>query len=104
LSNLSAAQIEALAKVRESEVKARDDKVEFMKEIEDRERGDAYRRQELDAKLMDAAKPVSAGAGAGTGAKVRKCPHCGSMVPVQAKFCGECGKQLIMTDTDGKEY
>ena len=59
-----------------------------MKEIEDQEREDAYRRQELDAKLMDAAKPVSAGAG--VGAKVRKCPHCGSMVLVQAKFCGEC--------------
>jgi len=32
-----------------------------MKEIEDRGREDAYRRQELDAKLMDAAKPVSVG-------------------------------------------
>ncbi|MCD4766041.1 MAG: hypothetical protein K8R34_05980, partial [Methanosarcinales archaeon] len=61
LSNLSAAQIEALAKVRESEASGREDKVEFMKGIEDREREDAYRRQELDAKLMDAAKPVSAG-------------------------------------------
>jgi len=94
LSNLSAAQIEALAKVRESEVKAREDKVEFMKGVEDREREDAYRRQELDAKLMDAAKPVSAGVGAGAGAKVRKCPDCGAMVPVQAKFCGECGGKV----------
>ena len=93
MSNLSAAQIEALAKVRESEVKAREDMVEFMKEVEDKEREDAYRRQELDAKLMDAAKPVSAGAG--TGAKVRKCPHCGAMVPVQAKFCGECGGNMV---------
>lgn len=92
MSNLSAAQIEALAKVRESEVKARDDKVEFIKEIEDRERGDAYRRQELDAKLMDAAKPISAGTG--PGAKARKCPNCGAMVPVQAKFCGECGGKM----------
>ena len=58
-----------------------------MKEIEDREHEDAYRRQELDAKLMDAAKPVSAG----EGAKVRKCPHCGAMVPVQAEFCGSVG-------------
>lgn len=54
-------------------------------EIEDRERSDAYRRQELDAKLMDAAKPVTAGA------SVKKCPHCGSTVPMQASFCGECG-------------
>ena len=88
LSNLSMAEIEALAKVRESEVKAMEDMVEFMKGVEDREREDAYRRQELDAKLMDAAKPVSAGVGAGTSAKVRKCPHCGAMVPVQAKYCG----------------
>ncbi|MBC2699621.1 MAG: hypothetical protein HF976_08885 [ANME-2 cluster archaeon] len=49
--------------------------------MKDRERKDAYRRQELDAKLMDAAKPVSAGVGAG--AKVSKCPHCGAMVSVQ---------------------
>jgi len=90
LSNLSAAQIEALAKVRESEARAKGDKVEFMKGVEDREREDAYRRQELDAKLMDAAKPVSAGAGA----KVRECPHCGAMVSVQAKFCGECGGKM----------
>jgi len=62
--------------------------VEFMKEVEDQEREDAYHRQELDAKLMDAAKPISAGTG--PGANVRKCPHCGAKVPVQAKFCGEC--------------
>ena len=43
-----------------------------MKEIEDREREDAYRRQELDAKLMDAAKPGSAGAGAGECRACRK--------------------------------
>ena len=58
-----------------------------MRDIEDRERDDAYRRQELDAKLMDAAKSVPAGVD--PGAKVRKCPHCGAMVPMQAKFCGE---------------
>jgi len=63
-----------------------------MKEIEDRERDDAYRRQELDAKLVDVTKPVSAGVGAG--AKVRKCPHCGVIVPEQAKFCGECGGKM----------
>ncbi|MCK4938575.1 MAG: hypothetical protein KAR85_08230, partial [Methanosarcinales archaeon] len=87
LSNLSAAQIEALAKVRESEARAKEDTVEFMKGVEDREREDAYRRQELDAKLMDAAKPVS------SGASVKICPHCGSTVPMQASFCGECGRR-----------
>ena len=56
LSNLLTAEIEALAKVRESEVKAMEDMVEFMKEVEDKEREDAYSRQELDAKLMDEAK------------------------------------------------
>lgn len=65
-----------------------------MKEVEEREREDTYRRQELDAKLMDAAKPVSAGAGIGPDTKVGKCPHCGAMVPVQANFCGECGSKL----------
>ena len=50
-----------------------------MKEIEDREREDAYRRQELDAKLMDAVKLVSVG----VGAKVRKSPHHGAMVQEQ---------------------
>ena len=94
MSNLSTAQIEALAKVRESEVKARENMVEFMKEVEDKEHDNAYRRQDLNAKLMDATKSVSAGVGAGAGAKVRKCPHCGAMVPVQAKFCGECGGKL----------
>ncbi len=64
-----------------------------MKEIEDREPEDAYRRQELDAKLMDAAKPVSAGVGAGTCAKVRQCPQCGAM-PLQANFCRECGGKI----------
>lgn len=58
----------------------------FMKEIEYRERGDAYRRQELDAKLMDAANPVT------TGSNIRKCPHCGSTMPIQASFCG--GKMM----------
>lgn len=35
-----------------------------MKEVEDRKREDAYHGQELDGKLMDAAKLVSAGVGA----------------------------------------
>jgi len=59
-----------------------------MKDIEDREREDAYRRQDLDAKLMDAAKPVT------SGSNIRKCPHCGSTVPMHASFCGECGGNL----------
>jgi len=50
--------------------------------------GDAYRRQELDAKLMDAAKPMA------TGASMKKCSHCGATVLMQASFCGECGAKL----------
>lgn len=87
-SRLSPAQIDAIAKARESEARAKEDKLAFMKEVEDRERSDAYRRQELDAKLMDAAKPVA------SGASVRKCPHCGATVPIQASFCGGCGSKL----------
>jgi len=49
LSGMSAEQIEALAKVREAESRAGDDKVQFMMDVEDRERADSYRRQELDA-------------------------------------------------------
>jgi hypothetical protein len=87
-SRLSPAQIEAIAKARESEARAKEDKLIFMKEVEDRERGDAYRRQELDAKLMDAVKPAA------SGASVKKCSHCGATVPMQASFCGECGSKL----------
>jgi ribosomal protein L40E len=87
-SKLSSEQIGGIAKVRDSEMRAKDDKISFMKEIEDRERGDANRRQELDAKLMDAAKPIA------TGASVKKCSHCGATVPMQASFCGECGSKL----------
>jgi len=86
-SRLSPAQLEAIAKARESELRAKEDKLAFMKEIEDRERKDAYRRAEMDAKLMDAAKPVVSGA-------TKKCPHCGSTLPMQASFCGECGREL----------
>lgn len=35
-----------------------EDKLSLMKEVEDRERSDTYRRQELDAKLMDTTKPI----------------------------------------------
>jgi len=87
-SRMTSSQIEAIAKARESEARAKEDKVGFMKEVEDRERGDAYRRQDLDAKLMNAAKPIA------TGASVKKCSHCGATVPMQASFCGECGKKL----------
>jgi len=87
-SRLSPEQIKAIAQARESEARAKEDKVGFMKEVEDRERSDAYRRQELDSKLMDAAKPMA------TGASVKKCSHCGATVPMQASFCGECGGKL----------
>ena len=87
-SRMTSSQIEAIAKARESEARAKEDKISLMKEVEDRERGDANRRQELDAKLMDAAKPIA------TGASVKKCSHCGATVPMQASFCGECGGKL----------
>lgn len=87
-SGLSPAQLEAIAKMREGEARAKEDKITFIKEIEDREREDAYRRQELDANLMNAAKPAT------TGANVRKCPNCGATVPMQASFCKECGGKL----------
>lgn len=60
----------------------------FVGIMEDMEREDANRRQELDAGLMDAAKPVT------TGSNVRKCPSCGSTIPMQASFCGSCGSKL----------
>ena len=44
--------------------------------------------QELDASLMGAAKPMSSG---GT---VRKCPHCGATILMQANFCGDCGSKI----------
>lgn len=88
LSGMSPEQLEALAKIREAEARAKEDKVQFMMDVEDRERADAYRRQELDSKLMDAAKPVS------SGSNVKKCPHCGSTIPAEANFCGQCGTKL----------
>ena len=102
LSGMSAAQIEALAKLRESESRAKDDKIGFMMGIEDRERADSYRRQELDAAMMAAAQGKSgAGAGVGTGAGVgagvassKVCAACGADNPVGARFCGACGGRL----------
>jgi len=84
---MSAAQLEALAKVRQSEAIAKEDKVRFMMDVEDRERADSYRRQELDAALMGAAHDKMS-------PSVRKCPGCGSTVPAEAGFCGQCGRKL----------
>ena len=44
------------------------------------ERADSCRSQELDASLMDAAKPMSSG---GT---VREYPHYGGTMPMQVSF------------------
>ncbi len=86
--NLSAEQIAALAKLKEADKLARDDRVEFMKEIEDREREDSYRHKELDADIMAAAQSRR-------GPGVRKCPGCGSTVPAEASFCSQCGMKLV---------
>lgn len=88
LSGMSAEQIEALAKMKEAEAQAKEDKVQFMMDVEDRERADANRRKELDADLMDAAKPVTAGS------TVKKCLSCGSTIPAEASFCGQCGTKV----------
>lgn len=58
-ARMSPGQLEALAKVRESEARVN------------------------DAKMMNAAKPNASGS-------AKKCPHCGSTVPMHAGFCGEC--------------
>ena len=88
LSGMSPEQLEALAKMKEAEARAKEDKVQFMMDVEDRERADANRRKELDADLMDAAKPVTAGS------TVKKCPSCGSTIPAEASFCGQCGAKV----------
>ena len=84
---MSAAQIEALAKVRQSEAATKEDKVRFMMDVEDRERADAYRRQELDAAMMGAAQ-------GNTSSTVRKCHGCGSTIPSEASFCSQCGMKM----------
>jgi hypothetical protein len=84
---MSAAQLEALAKVRQSEMVAKDDKVRFMMEVEDRERADSYRRQELDASMMSAAQGNNS-------PSVRKCPGCESTIPNEASFCSQCGTKI----------
>lgn len=84
---MSAEQIEALAKVKQSEAISKEDKVRFMMEVEDRERDDSYRRQELDAGMMGAAH-------AKVTATVKKCPGCGTTVPAEASFCSQCGSKL----------
>jgi len=55
---------------------------------EESQRADANRMHELDAGLMDAAKPMS------SGSSVRKCPHCVGTLPMQASFCGDCGSKI----------
>ncbi|MBN2489175.1 MAG: zinc-ribbon domain-containing protein [Methanosarcinaceae archaeon] len=87
LGGMSPEQLEALAKIREAEARAKEDKVQFMMDVEDRERADSYRRQELDAGMMGAAQGVK-------GPAVKKCPECGATIPVDAKFCGQCGAKL----------
>ncbi len=84
---MSPEQLEALAKVKQSEAIAKEDKVSFMMEVEDRERADSYRRQELDASMMGAAQGKKS-------PTVRKCPGCGSTIPSEASFCSQCGKKL----------
>lgn len=66
-----------------------------MKQIENKKRDDAYRIKELDAKLMGAAHGKNDVA-------TKICP-CGSKNPAGAKFCGACGKRLVMTNTDTTE-
>lgn len=87
LSGMSAGQIEALAKIKEAEGRAGEDKVQFMMDVEDRERADSYRRQELDAGMMGAAQGK-------VSADVAKCAECGATVRSGAKFCGECGGKV----------
>jgi len=84
---MSAEQIEALAKVKQSEAVAKQDKVRFMMEVEDRERDDSYRRQELNAAMMGAAHAKAT-------STVKKCPGCGTTVPSEASFCSQCGSNL----------
>lgn len=86
-AKLSSEQLEALAKVKQSEVMAKEDKVSFMMDVEDRERADAYRRHELDAGLMGAASSKG-------GSAVKRCSGCGSTIPAEASFCSQCGKKL----------
>lgn len=86
-AKLSPQQLEALAKVKQSEVLAKD-KVAFMMDVEDRERADSYRRHEMDAGLMAAAHPSNT-------TTVKRCSRCGSTVPSEASFCSQCGKKLV---------
>lgn len=89
LSGMSAEQIEALAKMKEAEGRAGEDKVQFMMEVEDRERADANRRMGLDADLMGAAKPMSSAR-----SNMKKCLSCGASIPAEASFCGQCGTKV----------
>ena len=35
-------------------------------------------------------------------ADVKKCTFCGYSIPVDATFCGICGRELVTTSTDGR--
>ncbi|HJH30130.1 MAG TPA: zinc ribbon domain-containing protein [Methanosarcinaceae archaeon] len=89
LSGMSPEQLEALAKMKEAEAQAKEDKVQFMMDVEDRERADANRRMGLDADLMDAAKPMSSAR-----PNMKKCSSCGASIPADASFCGQCGTKV----------
>ena len=89
LSGMSPEQLEALAKMKEAETQAKEDKVQFMMDVEDRERADANRRMGLDADLMGAAKPMSSAR-----SNMKKCSSCGASIPAEASFCGQCGAKL----------
>ena len=58
-----------------------------MMDVKDRERADSYRRQELDAGMMGAKGPA-----------VKKCPGCGTTIPMEANFCGQCEAELHSKD------
>ncbi|HJH30077.1 MAG TPA: zinc-ribbon domain-containing protein [Methanosarcinaceae archaeon] len=89
LSGMSPEQLEALAKMKETEARAKEDKVQFMMDVEDRERADANRRMGLDADLMGAAKPMSSAR-----SNMKKCSSCGAPIPADASFCGKCGAKV----------
>ncbi len=80
-------QLEALAKMDEAKRRAEEDRVGFMMDVEERERDDSHRRKELDAGMMAAAHDRRS-------STVKKCPGCGTTLPAEANFCGQCGMKL----------
>ena len=87
LSSMTPEQLEALAKIDEAKRRAEEDRVGFMMDVEDREREDSYRRKELDADIMAASRDRRT-------STVKKCPGCGTTLPAEASFCGQCGMKL----------